>query len=286
MLWIARWWFRLGVLCTPEGGIDSKFAWTQIPRPCGAALCAVCAATRLSNRRVLTRLLLRQTQKFPAVVEGCCCGLHVGGFGWACFARLKEGLTRNLRGRKFLAPSGPRFARSAPLRGFRTGGFLPDSFSARHKNFRQWWRGVLWLAEREGFEPSIGLPYTRFPSVRLQPLGHFSVFSIVRFVTCSLIRTLQSGDSKPNSLFFDSVANLRFSDGKRWRCLQPLGHFSVFFFGTTSAQLSLCVSFLAVAFNRLSGPWKIHGKGFVAPSLKHPLRGARIIAQGWRRIER
>ena len=36
---------------------------------------------------------------------------------------------------------------------------------------------VLWniLAEREGFEPSIRRsPYTRFPGVRLQPLGHLS----------------------------------------------------------------------------------------------------------------
>ena len=32
------------------------------------------------------------------------------------------------------------------------------------------------MAEREGFEPSVGVAYTRFPSVRLQPLGHLSVF--------------------------------------------------------------------------------------------------------------
>ena len=32
------------------------------------------------------------------------------------------------------------------------------------------------MAEREGFEPSIrGYPYTHFPGVRLQPLGHLSV---------------------------------------------------------------------------------------------------------------
>jgi hypothetical protein len=60
-LWIAHWWLRLGVLCTPEGGIDSKFAWAQISRPFGAALCAVCAASQLSNRRVLIGLLLFQT---------------------------------------------------------------------------------------------------------------------------------------------------------------------------------------------------------------------------------
>ena len=29
-------------------------------------------------------------------------------------------------------------------------------------------------AEREGFEPSVGETYTRFPSVRLKPLGHLS----------------------------------------------------------------------------------------------------------------
>jgi hypothetical protein len=33
------------------------------------------------------------------------------------------------------------------------------------------------MAEREGFEPSIRCyPYTRFPSVRLQPLGHLSTW--------------------------------------------------------------------------------------------------------------
>ena len=30
-------------------------------------------------------------------------------------------------------------------------------------------------AERQGFEPWIGVAYTRFPGVRLQPLGHLSV---------------------------------------------------------------------------------------------------------------
>jgi hypothetical protein len=30
------------------------------------------------------------------------------------------------------------------------------------------------LAERVGFEPTVGLAYTRFPSVRLKPLGHLS----------------------------------------------------------------------------------------------------------------
>ena len=30
------------------------------------------------------------------------------------------------------------------------------------------------VAEREGFEPSVGETYTRFPSVRLKPLGHLS----------------------------------------------------------------------------------------------------------------
>ena len=29
-------------------------------------------------------------------------------------------------------------------------------------------------AERQGFEPWIGVTYTRFPGVRLQPLGHLS----------------------------------------------------------------------------------------------------------------
>ncbi len=30
-------------------------------------------------------------------------------------------------------------------------------------------------AERQGFEPWIGVAYTHFPGVRLQPLGHLSV---------------------------------------------------------------------------------------------------------------
>lgn len=39
----------------------------------------------------------------------------------------------------------------------------------------------IFVAERTGFEPAIRLtPHTRFPSVRLQPLGHLSkVFSIL-----------------------------------------------------------------------------------------------------------
>ena len=31
-----------------------------------------------------------------------------------------------------------------------------------------------WMAEREGFEPSIGLTYTPLAGERLQPLGHLS----------------------------------------------------------------------------------------------------------------
>ena len=31
------------------------------------------------------------------------------------------------------------------------------------------------MAEREGFEPSIGVTYTHFPGVLLRPLGHLSV---------------------------------------------------------------------------------------------------------------
>ena len=30
-------------------------------------------------------------------------------------------------------------------------------------------------AERKGFEPPICVTYTRFPSVRLKPLGHLSL---------------------------------------------------------------------------------------------------------------
>ncbi len=44
-----------------------------------------------------------------------------------------------------------------------------------------WSSGLSWttpdayLAERAGFEPAIRFnPYTRFPGVRLQPLGHLS----------------------------------------------------------------------------------------------------------------
>ena len=32
------------------------------------------------------------------------------------------------------------------------------------------------MAEREGSNPRNGFPFTRFPSVRLQPLGHLSIF--------------------------------------------------------------------------------------------------------------
>ncbi len=38
------------------------------------------------------------------------------------------------------------------------------------------------LAEREGFEPSVGVTYTRFPSVRLKPLGHLSIKYYVIFI--------------------------------------------------------------------------------------------------------
>jgi hypothetical protein len=33
---------------------------------------------------------------------------------------------------------------------------------------------MLIMAERQGFEPWIGVTYTHFPGVRLQPLGHLS----------------------------------------------------------------------------------------------------------------
>ena len=40
---------------------------------------------------------------------------------------------------------------------------------------------MLLLAEREGFEPSIRFnPYTHFPGVRLQPLGHLSVVLVLQ----------------------------------------------------------------------------------------------------------
>gem|GEM_PF-3405236 len=42
---------------------------------------------------------------------------------------------------------------------------------------------LFYLADREGFEPSIEFyPYTRFPSVRLQPLGHPSFYFFKQFV--------------------------------------------------------------------------------------------------------
>lgn len=42
---------------------------------------------------------------------------------------------------------------------------------------------MLDMADREGFEPSIEFyPYTRFPSVRLQPLGHPSFYFFKQFV--------------------------------------------------------------------------------------------------------
>ena len=40
--------------------------------------------------------------------------------------------------------------------------------------------GRFYMAEREGFEPSVKLaPYTRFPSVRLKPLGHLSSLPVL-----------------------------------------------------------------------------------------------------------
>ena len=40
--------------------------------------------------------------------------------------------------------------------------------------------GIKLLAEREGFEPSKQKMFTRFPSVRLQPLGHLSSLIKIR----------------------------------------------------------------------------------------------------------
>jgi hypothetical protein len=36
------------------------------------------------------------------------------------------------------------------------------------------YKEFLKMAEREGFEPSIGVTYTHFPGVLLRPLGHLS----------------------------------------------------------------------------------------------------------------
>ena len=62
------------------------------------------------------------------------------------------------------------------------------------------------MAEREGFEPSIRFnPYTHFPGVRLQPLGHLSNFSTV-FVFCRLppkaLRACRERDGCANKVLF------------------------------------------------------------------------------------
>jgi hypothetical protein len=52
------------------------------------------------------------------------------------------------------------------------------------------------MAEEKGFEPLIGFnPYTRFPSVRLQPLGHSSI---------NLVRKSQVMSRKFPQVRFDS----------------------------------------------------------------------------------
>ena len=50
----------------------------------------------------------------------------------------------------------------------------------------------VWLAEREGFEPSVRFePYTRFPGVHLKPLGHLSCIRRRRIADrpCAVKRT-------------------------------------------------------------------------------------------------
>ena len=42
---------------------------------------------------------------------------------------------------------------------------------------------VYLMAERMGFEPMKGKSFTRFPSVRLKPLGHLSIISFYRFLS-------------------------------------------------------------------------------------------------------
>ena len=51
---------------------------------------------------------------------------------------------------------------------------LPDLIANAIVN-AQWRLVQTCLAERQGFEPWVGVTYTRFPGVRLQPLGHLSV---------------------------------------------------------------------------------------------------------------
>ncbi len=43
------------------------------------------------------------------------------------------------------------------------------------------------MAERQGFEPWIGVTYTHFPGVRLQPLGHLSEQMLFVFFQASQI---------------------------------------------------------------------------------------------------
>jgi hypothetical protein len=87
------------------------------------------------------------------------------------------------------------------------------------------------VAEREGFEPSVPFEYTRFPSVRLKPLGHLSGSPDLRIISVarrggsaasgapSESNWRRERDSNPRYGFkpYAGLANL---------CLQPLGHLS------------------------------------------------------------
>ena len=60
------------------------------------------------------------------------------------------------------------------------------------------------MAEREGFEPSYRFnPITRFPSVRLQPLGHLSLnkFAYAN-LDFSCVGENESGSAFANNIFF------------------------------------------------------------------------------------
>ena len=69
------------------------------------------------------------------------------------------------------------------------------------------------MAEREGFEPSVGVAYTRLAGEHLQPLGHLSRNQIFRWQWVDGGGGIRTPGRSPYGGFQD-------------RCLQPLGHSS------------------------------------------------------------
>ena len=68
------------------------------------------------------------------------------------------------------------------------------------------------LAEREGFEPSVALHYTRLAGEHHRPLGHLSAITIFNF------KMAEEVGFEPTELAFNGFQDRR---------LKPLGHSSV-----------------------------------------------------------